>query len=172
MSVVCTRMSSVCYSYVIRMSLVCTVCHPYVTRLWFYHDFFYRYSKVHWFGNSNLTYFKFALNCGVSLYGKYKSIKHIESSKKNFAIKEKKIFEDEHRIFSSNSSGNKYILCNSQHDSYDFAFLTGFLKCRKNPPSHLFFKDFANQKLFLILFLNFRNSYFQATPPIGSLPTL
>ena len=47
MSLVCTRMSSVCYSYVIRMSLVCTrmsfvchsyvlVCHPYVTHLYSY----------------------------------------------------------------------------------------------------------------------------------------
>ena len=50
------RMSSVCHSYVIRMSLICTrmsfvctrmssvchsyvlVCHPYVTRMWFYHE--------------------------------------------------------------------------------------------------------------------------------------
>ena len=52
MSLVCTRMSSyvTCmYSYVIRMSLVCTrmssvchcfvlVCHPYVTRMCFYHE--------------------------------------------------------------------------------------------------------------------------------------
>ena len=63
MSLVCTRMPSLChsyvlvchpcftrmYSYVIRMSLVCTrmssvchsyvlVCHPYVTRKWFYYD--------------------------------------------------------------------------------------------------------------------------------------
>ena len=46
---VCTRMSFVCHSYVIRMSLVCTrmssvchlyvlSCHPYVTRMWFYHE--------------------------------------------------------------------------------------------------------------------------------------
>ena len=63
MSLVCTRISFIChsyvlvchlyvtrmYSYVIRMSLVCTrmpflchsyvlVCHPYVTRMWFYHE--------------------------------------------------------------------------------------------------------------------------------------
>ena len=31
MSLVCTRMSSVCHSYVL-------VCHPYVTRMWFYHE--------------------------------------------------------------------------------------------------------------------------------------
>ena len=42
MSVVCTRMSSVCHSYVITsMSSVChsyvLVCHPYFTRMWFYH---------------------------------------------------------------------------------------------------------------------------------------
>ena len=49
MSVVCTRMSSVCLTYlhVIRMSLVCTrmssvchsyilICHPYVTRMYSY----------------------------------------------------------------------------------------------------------------------------------------
>ena len=56
---VCTRMSSVCHSYVLyvfrkslvctRMSFVCTrmlsvchshvlVCHPYVTRMWFYYE--------------------------------------------------------------------------------------------------------------------------------------
>ena len=52
MSLVCTRMSSVCHSYVlyvIRMSLACTrmsfvchsyvlVCHPYDTRMCFYHE--------------------------------------------------------------------------------------------------------------------------------------
>ena len=31
MSLVCTHMSFVCFSYVL-------VCHPYVTRLWFYHE--------------------------------------------------------------------------------------------------------------------------------------
>ena len=31
MSLVCDRMSSVCYSYVL-------VCHQYVTRMWFYHE--------------------------------------------------------------------------------------------------------------------------------------
>ena len=31
MLLVCTRMSSVCHSYVL-------VCHPYVTRMWFYHE--------------------------------------------------------------------------------------------------------------------------------------
>ena len=53
MSLVCTRMSSVCHSYVLerlpyvtRMSSVChsythsyvLVCHPCVTRMWFYHE--------------------------------------------------------------------------------------------------------------------------------------
>ena len=49
MSLVCTRMSSVCHLYVIRMPLVSThmlsvyhsyvlVCHPYVTSMWFYHE--------------------------------------------------------------------------------------------------------------------------------------
>ena len=49
MSLVCTHMSSVCHSHVIRTSLVCTrmspvchsyvlVCHPYVTRMWFNHE--------------------------------------------------------------------------------------------------------------------------------------
>ena len=34
MSLECTRMSSVCHSYVL-------VCHPYVTRMWFYHEPFW-----------------------------------------------------------------------------------------------------------------------------------
>ena len=41
MSLLCTRMSSVChlmYSYVIRMSHVYTRSHPYVTCLWFYYE--------------------------------------------------------------------------------------------------------------------------------------
>ena len=47
MSLVCTRMSSVCHSYVIHMLVVCTrmssvfhsyvlVCHPHVTRMYYY----------------------------------------------------------------------------------------------------------------------------------------
>ena len=59
MSLICTRMSFVCHSYVLvchphitlmssvchsyvlvctLMSLICTLCHPYVTRMWFYHE--------------------------------------------------------------------------------------------------------------------------------------
>ena len=42
MSLVCTRMSSVCHSYVLArhpyVTRMSSVCHSYVPRLWFYHE--------------------------------------------------------------------------------------------------------------------------------------
>ena len=55
MSLVCTRMPSVCHLYVLICQPYVLVCHPYVTRMWFYHEpqiyafdhLHIKFSKIH-----------------------------------------------------------------------------------------------------------------------------
>ena len=61
MSLVCTRMSSICYVYVL-------VCHPYVTRLWFYHEPNWNMEKKKLLGNTKYNQVKLALAVFASAF--------------------------------------------------------------------------------------------------------